>query len=164
MGQAIAGVAPPELAEVTIMSVWPSMAATPIGRMLGKLYMIRSGVGNVFTLGKFIALVTIPIALVIYLVRILPWRCIRYRLTNRRLLIERGVRGDLVQGISLDDFDAIDVAVLDGQEWYPAGELIFRKGPIETFRLSGVRRPETFRQVCLKAQRSVTLVRRAMAW
>ena len=40
MRQPIAGVSPPQLSEATIMTVWPSLAATGIGRGLGRLYAI----------------------------------------------------------------------------------------------------------------------------
>ena len=70
--------------------------------------------------------------------------------------------GEEVAAVSLDSFDAIDVHVLPGQEWYPAGDLVFRKGTVETFRVSGVPRPETFRQTCLKAQRAHASVKQAL--
>lgn len=162
MKQAIAGVAPPDLAEVTIMTVWPTIAANPIGRMLGRLYTNRSGIGPVFTIGKLMMLLTIPIALVLFAVSLAPWACRRYRLTNRRVIVQNRPRPVDERWIGLDEFDSIEVEVLPGQEWYPAGELIFRKGKIEAFRLSGVSRPETFRHTCLKAQRSYVGVRKAL--
>ena len=42
MKQAIAGVAPTEFDEVTMMVVWPSIAATAIGRFCGRLYAITA--------------------------------------------------------------------------------------------------------------------------
>ena len=65
--------------------------------------------------------------------------------------------------VSLDKFDAIEVVVQPGQDWYPAGDLIFRLGATETFRLAGVSRPESFRQTCLKAQLSHVGVQKALA-
>ena len=76
--------------------------------------------------------------------------CLRYRLTNRRVLVEQPFGGGEQQSVSLDRFDTVTLEVLPGQEWYPAGDLIFRNGPIETFRLSGVPHPEGFRHTCLK--------------
>ena len=74
-----------------------------------------------------------------------PWDCRRFRLTNRRVIIEKGFNAEAERSLPLEQFDAIDVNVLPGQEWYPCGELIFRNGRVETLRLSGVPRPETFR-------------------
>ena len=51
----------------------------------------------------------------------------------------------------LDAFDSIEVDVRPGQSWHHSGDLVFRIGATETFRLKGVSRPEAFRQVCLKA-------------
>ncbi|MGH7193254.1 MAG: PH domain-containing protein [Candidatus Saccharimonadales bacterium] len=188
MKQAIAGVAPPALGEVTIMTVWPTLAARAEGRFFGRLYGNRSGVrlaGIDLTLGKLIALASIPLILPLYFLMVLPcfiflpklgpipriyvsnpWAR-RYRLTNRRVVVERA-SSEEVASVSLDAFDAIDVHVLAGQEWYPAGDLIFRKGAVwkgsvETFRVSGVPRPETFRQTCLKAQRAHASVKLAVA-
>jgi hypothetical protein len=183
MKQAIAGVMPPEEGEVTIMSVWPSLAALEGGRFFGRLYGNRAGftlAGIPITVGRIIALLSIPFILPIFFLTLLPclifvpkWGPIprvyvsnswakRYRLTNRRLIIER-LSGEEESSVALDNFDAIDVVVLPGQAWYPAGELVFRKGKVETFRLSGVPRPETFRQTCLKAQLAHTTVKKAVA-
>jgi serine protease Do len=57
--------------------------------------------------------------------------------------------------------DAIDLVVQPGQEWYDCGDLVFRRGPIETLRLSGVSRPEPFRQTCLKVRQSYVSVKAA---
>lgn len=184
MKQAIAGVVPPESGEVTIMEVWPSVAALGGGRFWGRLYNNRSGItvpGTpiTITLGKIIALLSIPLVLPIYFLMLLPsfiylpklgpipgisisnpWAR-RYRLTNRRVVIQRA-SGEEDASVPLENFDQIEVVVLPGQEWYPAGELIFRQGNVETFRLSGVPRPETFRQTCLKAQRAHSSVKKAV--
>lgn len=163
VNQAIAGVAPESLSEVTIMTVWPSIAATRTGQALGRLYAIRSGCCNVLTVGNLIALASIPVALLLYF---FPWitnTVRRYRLTNRRLIVERGLLPRAERSVSLDDFDAIDVVVQPGQAWYPAGDLVFRRGNIESFRIYGVRRPESFRQTCLKAQRAHSSVKRVLS-
>lgn len=155
--QAISGVVPPAVAEATVMTVWPSVAATGLGRSLGRLYRIRDGVGPI-SVGRLALLATIPLGLMLYLSMRLPWAIRRYRLTNRRIMIERGINPVVEQYADLDRFDAIDVAVSPGQEWYAAGDLVFRRGPIETLRLTGVSRPESFRQTCLKVRQSYVSV------
>jgi hypothetical protein len=174
---------PSEEGEATIMVVWPSLAALEGGRFWGRLYGNRSGftlLGVPVTVGRIVALLSIPLVLPIFFLMLLPcfiylpklgpipriyvsnpWAR-RYRLTNRRVVIER-LSGEEDASVSLDKFDAIDVVVLPGQQWYPAGELVFRNGNVETFRLSGVPRPETFRQTCLKAQRAHVTVKKAVA-
>ena len=116
------------------------------------------------TLGNFLKLATIPITLGLFFAMLLvPGLNRRYRLTNRRLLIESGLSPKIQGAVLLDDFDAIDLEFLPGQQWYPCGEMIFRKGKVETFRLSAVPRPESFAQVCLKTQRAHASVKNAMA-
>jgi hypothetical protein len=166
MRQAIAGVTPSTVAERTVMVVWPSIAAYPSGRWLGGLYSIKTGV-FVFTLGNFLALASIPHALFLYAYRLLTGKC--YRLTNRRV-IELGTRlqggsvkiGHEVKSVELDRFDSIDVVVRPGQEWFHAGDLVFKLGHVETFRLEGVSRPETFRQTCLKSHLAYKGVKQAL--
>lgn len=150
--QAIAGVTPPEKAEVTVMTVFPTLAAYPAGRFMGRLCGIRAGVGF-FTLGKLMALALIPFAVGLFVFSLLPGVLTRYRLTNRRVIVQTGLRAVDQRWVDFDRFDSIEIEVLPGQEWYPAGELIFRSGKVETFRLSGVSRPETFRHTCLSARR-----------
>jgi hypothetical protein len=181
MKQPIAGVFPPQLSEATIMTVWPSLAAMPIGRSLGRLYAIRAG-RLPFTLGHLIALATIPIVVPLYFWKFLvtvsvgllqllprvggsiksPVAVRRYVLTNRRVVVRTGMRPLDERWVELDRFDRIDIVVRPGQEWYRAGDLVFRLGPIETFRLEGVVRPETFRHTCLSAQLGYGGVRQAM--
>ena len=55
------------------------------------------------------------------------------------------------KAVDLDRFDRIDIDVVPGQAWYHAGDLVFRLGNVETFRLEGVSRPAAFRETCLKS-------------
>lgn len=182
MKQPIAGVFPPQTCEATIMTVWPSLAATAIGRSLGRLYAIPAG-RPPFTLGHLIALATIPIVVPLYFWKFLvtvsvgmlqllpkvgrafksPDGVRRYVLTNRRVVVRTGMRPLDERWVELERFDTIDIVVRPGQEWYRAGDLVFKLGAIETFRLDGVVRPETFRHTCLSAQQGFGGVRQAMA-
>ena len=74
------------------------------------------------------------------------------------MIVERGINPKVEQYVDLDRFDAIDLVVKPGQEWYAAGDLVFRRGAIETLRLPGVSRPEPFRQTCLKVRQSYVSV------
>ncbi len=139
------------------MTVWPSVASTGLGRALGRLYRIREGLGPV-SIGRLSLLATIPLGLMLYLSLRLPWAIRRYRLTNRRVVIEQGINPQVKQFVTLNGFDAIDVDVTPGQEWYAAGDLIFRRGQIVTLRLAGVSRPESFRRVCLEARQAYVSV------
>ena len=145
------------------MTVWPSIAITGLGRFLGRRYESRLGVGNILTVGNVWKIASIPVALGLFFMLSAPGFNRRYRLTNRRLIIEKGIIPGVESSVLLEDFDAIDIEFLPGQEWYPCGEMIFRKGKIETFRLSAVPRPESFKQVCLKTQRGYISVKNVLA-
>lgn len=161
MTQAISGVSPPELRETTVMTVWPSIAATGLGRFIGRLCSNQTGVGF-FTLGKLFALACIPLALPVFFYMLLPGVSRRYRLTNRRLIVHRWLTEAVEKAISLEDFDSIEVVVRPGQQWYPAGDLVFRKGPLEVFQLAGVPRAEVFRQNCLKTRQAFLSVKQVV--
>ena len=147
----IAGVVPAELKETTIMTVWPSNARYGLGRLLGSAYAIKWPDIYIFRLGNLLALLSIPFALVLFFMRIAPGIGYRYRLTNRRIIVERGLGGVEDKAVDLDRFDSIEIVIRPGQAWYDAGDLVFKLGNVETFRLEGVSRPEAFRATCQKA-------------
>ncbi len=151
MQSPIAGPAPPELGEVVSATVWPTIGATRLGRIVGMLAGNRTGKGF-FTLGRLLAVVCIPVALALFVWQLLPPGICRYRLTNRRIILQKGLRPKDAGFIGLEEFDAIRVLVLPGQDYLRAGELIFLRDGSEVFRLAGVPRPDTFREVCLKAR------------
>lgn len=161
MKQPIAGVAPQELGEVAVMTVWPSNAAYALGRLLGRLYSIKVGF-SICTVGNLLALASIPVALAIYFCRLAPKIGMRYRLTNRRIIVQRGLMGIDERWVELDRFDSIEIVVQPGQSWYDAGNLVFRNDNAETFRLAGVSRPQAFRQTCLNSRLAYTEVRKAL--
>jgi hypothetical protein len=166
MKQAIAGVAPDTLSEVTIMTVWPSLGATAYGRWWGRRFANKVGLtvfGIPLTIGRLMAVVSIPFILPLYFHMLVPrlplvvagWpnaACRRYRLTNRRVVVEQPFGGGEQQSVSHDRYDSVTLEVQPGQEWYPCGDLVFRNGQIETFRLLGVPHAEPFRHTCLKAR------------
>jgi len=90
MKQAIAGVAPPELSEVTVMTVWPSVASTGLGRLLGRMMAISTGFW-IFSVGRLMALLPIPLGPMLYFALRAPFNVHRYRLTNRRVGIMVGM-------------------------------------------------------------------------
>jgi hypothetical protein len=157
----ISGVVPAEFRETTVMTVWPSVAMYPLGRAMGTMFAIRWPDVYFFRLGNLIALLSIPIALVLFFMRIAPVIGTRYRLTNRRIIVERGLTSVLDKAVDLDRFDTINIEVQPGQAWYEAGDLIFKLGNVETFRLTGVSRPATFRATCMKSHMAHVGVKKA---
>jgi len=142
------------------MIIWPSVAMYPLGKALGTLFAIRWPDVYFFRLGNLIALLSIPIALVLYFMRVAPVIGTRYRLTNRRLIVERGLMSVTDKAVDLDRFDSILIDVQPGEAWYDAGDLVFKLGNVETFRLEGVSRPEAFRETCLKSHIAYTTVKK----
>jgi hypothetical protein len=138
-----------------------SLAMFPLGRWLGQIYSIKAG-AYIFTLGNLFCLLTIPIALVLYAKRIGPFIATRYRVTNKRVIVERGISAREERSISLDKFDTVDIDVRPGQDWYDAGDLIFSQRGIERFRLEGVSRPQAFRSVCMKSHQAYVGVQKAL--
>ncbi|MDA7978242.1 MAG: PH domain-containing protein [Pirellulales bacterium] len=157
---AISGVAPPEAAEVTIMTVSPSIAEFKLGQMIGR--GCRAGGGGAFSVGNLVALASIPAALGLFFWSLRPWAVKRYRLTNRRIVIQKGTRQAEDAGVALDQFDRVEINVQPGQEWYPAGDLVLYHGPVECLRLLGVPHPESFRHTLLKAHVAFTGVQEAL--
>jgi hypothetical protein len=162
MKQPISGVVPPEIAEVTCKVVWPTIGATRAGRLVGRLAAMRWGVGRLLTLGNLFAVATIPLSLAAFCWQLMPYVCRRYALTNRRIIIRDGLRPRDAHWIGLDEFDRIDIQVLPGQQWLHAGDLVFRNGDTEVFRLRGVPRPEICRQVCHTAHHALVDIRRVV--
>ena len=136
------------------MTIWPGIGSMALGRWVARMAGNRLGYGF-FTLGKLLALATIPVSLALYLWRLMPGICRRYTLTNRRLIIQLGLTAKDGPSLGIEEFDSIDVAILPGQDWLHAGDLVFRRDGKEVFRLLGVSRPEAFRQVCLKTHNAV---------
>ena len=161
MKNPIAGVTPQQSCEAAVMTVWPSNGAYDWGQWLGTLYANKTGF-YIFRLGNLFAVLSIPLAMAIYFWRLLPNVGTRYHLTNRRVVVQRGLMAVDEKSIGLGDFDAIQVDVRPGQHWYHAGDLVFRTGESEVLRLPGVSRPEAFRQVCLKSHAACTGVKAAM--
>ncbi|QDU77578.1 hypothetical protein Pan97_46500 [Bremerella volcania] len=150
MKQAIAGLSLSSEQESTALIVWPSVSATTIGQFLGRLYEKKGGV-SFLNVGNLFVLLSIPIAIPLYLWNVLPMVGTRYRITNRHVNVERGVQGVLERQIALDQFDQIEVRQLPGQAWFRSADLIFFMGEEEVFSLPGVPYPEGFRTACLKA-------------
>ncbi len=166
MGQTNVGETSATEKELTVMTVWPTLAATSYGRWWGRRYENPWGFtlfGVPITVGRITALLSIPFILPVYFHMLAPRlpfivfgfsnsACRRYRLTDQRILVEHAFGDGEQQSVSLARFDSIEIEVLPGQAWYPAGDLVFRNGSTETFRLAGVPHPEPFRQTCMKTR------------
>jgi hypothetical protein len=154
-----AALVPPAAGETTSMIIWPTIGALRPGRLVGQLAGVKIGWGRFFTLGKLLAVATIPLSLGVFAWQLLPFVYRRYRITSRRIVIDRGLGLVEETSLGLDQFDRLDIDVRPGQEWLRAGDLVFLRDGVEVFRLPGVSRPEPLRQVCLKARAALLGVR-----
>ena len=166
MKQAIAGVSPATEREVTVMTIWPSVSGMslmglPLGRILGQLYSIKIGI-SVFTIGNLMCLLTIPLALILYAKRIGPFVGTRYRVTNKRIVVERGLSAKEERSVGLDRFDSIEIRQQPGQEWYDSADLVFTQGNVEKFQLTGISRPSAFKKICEKSAQAFQGVSEAL--
>ena len=162
------------------MDAWPSIAKYTLGRIMGQLFGIQAGI-YIFRVGNLFALAGIPFCLALYFYRLAPsffgapFHGGFYRLTNRRVVVLRNeikfsgpsilptfVFGTEVKSVELDRFDSIAVERLPGHKWFDAGDLVFTRDGVETFRLEAVSRPESFRHTCLKSHASYVGIKRAL--
>jgi hypothetical protein len=87
-----------------MMTVWLAVAVTVLGQNGGLLYRIEGGFGP-RSVGRLALLATIPVGRGLYLAMRLPWEFERYRLTNRRVAIERGLNTKVEQSVDHPCFE-----------------------------------------------------------
>lgn len=138
--------------EQTVAVVWPTIGATPMGRWVGRLAGARLPADRLRLVGKVMAAATIPVSLAVYFWQLMPFVARRYRVTDRRVVIEKGLSAVSGDAVELAQFDAVEVQRLPGQEWLRTGDVVFRCGEREVLRLAGVPNPEAFRAMCRDVQ------------
>jgi Bacterial PH domain len=142
LNQPVAGVVPPALAEAKIRTTWPTVvAASPALAGLGKA-LIRS-----IILAPLGWLLMAPL----YFVKILPFLARRYTLTNRRLMVQRGLQARPRQQVALADMDDVRIAEGTQDSFYRSANLeVLSQGKV-VLELRGVPDPEGFRVSVLNA-------------
>jgi hypothetical protein len=138
--QAIAGVMAPQLDEAMIREVWPTLAAYTGGHAAA--WLMTTGFG--IPLG-------LPLLGYLLVRKFLPFVCRRYTLTNRRLMIRRGLKPIPAQQIALSDIDDVRLVPDTLHPFYRAADLeVISKGQV-VLHLPGVPDPESIRQSILNA-------------
>lgn len=139
--QAVTGLTPPTSGEALIRESWPSVTAMPGIATLGRT-LILSIIGA--PLGW-------ALMLPFYFKKVLPYIAIRYTLTNRRLMIRRGLLPVPEKEIALGDIDEVRIVRDDNSAFFKAATLeIVHKGEVK-LTLPGVPEPDGFRQAILNA-------------
>ncbi len=156
--QAISGVSAGTEAE--IMTAYPTLGATGLGRAIGSLCdavpLKTYGIPWWrLIIAAVLAVVVVPIAgtigLVLYFVTKMTGQ--RFVLTNRGLQVRQMIGVRLNSQAALSDIKSIDIQELPGQAFYKAADLVVKGGDGKTLvRLEGVQRPAVFRQTILEAR------------
>jgi hypothetical protein len=141
MTQPITGVMPPQSGEAMIREVWPSVAAYPTVARLGRS-LIRSWLGA-------------PIGWLLmapfYFLKILPFLATRYTLTNRRLMIRRGLKPEPIQDVGLAEIDDVRINSDDNSDFFRASNLAIISQGKTVLTLAGVPEPESLRHSIIEA-------------
>ena len=134
--QVVTGIVPPQVGEALIREVFPSVAAHPAVAGLGRM-LTRTIIGA-------------PLAWLLmvffYFAKALPFLGRRYTLTNRRLMIRKGISRRPSWAVPLAEIDDVHVQLDANSEFFRAGNLdILSQGKV-IYTLRGVPEPESFRQ------------------
>jgi hypothetical protein len=140
--QPVTGLLPPERGEAMIRETWPGVNDVPAVAGLAHTLM------RTIILAPLAWLLLAPC----YFKKIMPFIAKRYTLTNRRVMIRRGLKPKPTREVALADIE--DVRIEDGtlNSFYRTATLeIVAHGSV-AMRLRAVKDPETFRRAILNAK------------
>lgn len=153
----ISGVVPPDVDKL-IMQIWPSISRFYPGRLMGSFLGAFSswpatGGWPARCLRAVVIMMVLPIASPIAILLYGINRFCRYTITTRRIIVHHGLK-DMAesQSLSWEELDEVRVKTLSGQAYYKTANLELLQGDQVRLVLSGVPRPETFRNNILKAR------------
>ena len=138
--------------ETVIEDVYPSIAASGLGRFLGQLMDSIPGSINGIRLSQVLfAPLVAPLALAGYAKFKVSGPV--YLLTNRSVQVRSALGRNLMQSAPLAEVDDIEIRIAPGQSFYQAGDLVLlnSRGDV-LLTLAGIPRPERFRQIILDAR------------
>lgn len=135
-----------------IMTVYPSIAGTDLGKILGRLYeSMPTRVGGIKLSHLLFPLPTSIIAIQVYFHLKIFGNV--YALTNRSLQFRKSIGNRLIREVPLSDIGQVIVRQEPGQEFYPAADLdILNKAGDTIMTLPGVLRADVFRETILEAR------------
>lgn len=147
---AIAGVT--SVGEALIMTVYPSIASTALGRTLGSLYeCVPVKLCGIKLSHLLFTLPTIPVALSIY--GHLKVFGVRYVLNRNSVQIVASLGTRLIQQVPLSSVVDVVVRQLPGQEFFPAADIeLYDKAGNLLMSLPGVPRADVFAQTITEAR------------
>jgi hypothetical protein len=132
--QPITGLTPPEIREALIRVAWPSVSAYPavaaLGRRLILTYLLAPA-------GWFLML---PF----YFLKILPIIGVRYALTNKRVMIQRGWKRAVTSEIALRDIDEVRIDEQTRNHFFRSATIqLLHQGQVKV-TLPAVKEPDVF--------------------
>jgi hypothetical protein len=143
--QAVAGLTPPQLGEAVIREKWPAVVAVQPG-----LAALAQALTRTILLAPVAWLLLAPV----FALKFFPFLCKRYTLTNRRLMIQRGLKPRPVQEVSLAAIDDVRFDPASYNAFYRCGTLEAVSQGKVVLTLRGVSGPEAFRHSVLDAVRA----------
>ncbi len=138
--------------ENTIMSQYPSIAATGLGRLIGQIAdSIPVPVFGPKLSNLLFGLPLAPVGAILYLGMKVVGE--RYVLTNRSIERWRMIGSRLLQEVPLPEVANVEIDVRPGQEFHKAADLVVlgSNGDL-LMRLEGVKRADVFRRIILEAR------------
>jgi Bacterial PH domain len=140
--QAVTGVVPPDVGEAMIREIRPTVLAGG-----GAI----PGLARTFM--KTIVLAPVGWLLLgpLFAKKLLPFISRRYTLTNRRLMIQHGLKPSPVQEVQLRDIDDVRLVDSSRDSFYRSGTLEVLSGGKVVLTLPGVPEPEGFRRAIRSA-------------
>lgn len=148
--QAISGVS--SEAESIIMVVWPSIACTALGRLLGSICdSIPLKIGGIKLSYILFALPLASVASLLYFILKLFGE--RYVLTSHAVQKWSSIGVQMTGEVPLTDIAELLIEQRAGQAFYHAADLqLLSSSGDRLLRLEGVPRPEVFRQTIIEAR------------
>ncbi len=132
----------PAIQETRIREVWPSVARVPAVAGLGKM------------LTKTIILA--PLAWLVmggvYFLKVLPIFAIRYKLTDKRIMIVRGWSAKVSQAVALADIDDVQLDPATVDHFFRSADLKIISGGHVAMTLTAVPDAEAFRHAILDSR------------
>jgi Bacterial PH domain len=140
--QAVAGLMPPELSEAMIREVWPTI--------LDVLPAVAS-LGSKLIKTVFLAPLGWLLLGPLFARKFAPFLCKRYTLTNRRLMVQRGLKPAPMHETALKNIDDVRLEADSYDTFYRSGNLEVVSGGNVVLKLTAVPEPESFRHAIVNA-------------
>ncbi len=158
--QAIAGVSP--TSEARIMTEFPSVGASGIGRLIGSLMdSVPAKICGIKISYFIFGLPLAPLGALLFLVRLLG---VRYVLTNRSVQIWAALGTQRTSSVDLNEITTVEIEELPGQAFFRAADIKLKAANGQTLlRLSGVADAAAFCNVIQRAIQARRLVQSTLS-